>query len=67
MFLPLSDIMMSFPSLAIHVAQSWFHSKLSRDEAQKLITQQGLIDGYVHLNLPKCCFSIAKDEGNYEP
>uniref|UniRef100_A0A671Q2R9 Growth factor receptor bound protein 14 n=1 Tax=Sinocyclocheilus anshuiensis TaxID=1608454 RepID=A0A671Q2R9_9TELE len=30
---------------AIHVAQPWFHSKLSRDEAQKLITQQGLIDG----------------------
>uniref|UniRef100_A0A673FNF4 Growth factor receptor-bound protein 14-like n=1 Tax=Sinocyclocheilus rhinocerous TaxID=307959 RepID=A0A673FNF4_9TELE len=29
----------------IHVAQPWFHSKLSRDEAQKLITQQGLIDG----------------------
>uniref|UniRef100_A0A671SME2 Growth factor receptor bound protein 14 n=1 Tax=Sinocyclocheilus anshuiensis TaxID=1608454 RepID=A0A671SME2_9TELE len=35
----------SFSSLAIHVAQLWFHSKLSRDEAQKLITQQGLIDG----------------------
>uniref|UniRef100_A0A3B1JIA2 SH2 domain-containing protein n=1 Tax=Astyanax mexicanus TaxID=7994 RepID=A0A3B1JIA2_ASTMX len=26
-------------------AQPWFHSKLSRDEAQKLITQHGLIDG----------------------
>uniref|UniRef100_A0A672QN10 Growth factor receptor bound protein 14 n=1 Tax=Sinocyclocheilus grahami TaxID=75366 RepID=A0A672QN10_SINGR len=37
--------LMSFSSLAIHVAQPWFHSKLSRDEAQKLITQQGLIDG----------------------
>uniref|UniRef100_A0A8C1N2V3 Growth factor receptor bound protein 14 n=1 Tax=Cyprinus carpio TaxID=7962 RepID=A0A8C1N2V3_CYPCA len=35
----------SCSSLAIHVAQPWFHSKLSRDEAQKLITQQGLIDG----------------------
>uniref|UniRef100_A0A672KRP7 SH2 domain-containing protein n=1 Tax=Sinocyclocheilus grahami TaxID=75366 RepID=A0A672KRP7_SINGR len=41
----LSDIRMSFSSLAIHVAQPWFHSKLSRDEAQKLITQLGLIDG----------------------
>ncbi|XP_016328456.1 growth factor receptor-bound protein 14-like [Sinocyclocheilus anshuiensis] len=35
----------SMSSIAIHVAQPWFHSKLSRDEAQKLITQQGLIDG----------------------
>ncbi|XP_016324366.1 growth factor receptor-bound protein 14 isoform X1 [Sinocyclocheilus anshuiensis] len=35
----------SMSSIAIHVAQLWFHSKLSRDEAQKLITQQGLIDG----------------------
>jgi len=47
---------MSFSSLAIHVAQPWFHSKLSRDEAQKLIAQQGLIDGCVDLNLPKGCF-----------
>ncbi|KAK1789000.1 hypothetical protein P4O66_014952, partial [Electrophorus voltai] len=31
--------------LAIHMAQPWFHSKLSRDEAHKLITQHGLIDG----------------------
>lgn len=29
----------------LHLAQPWFHSKLSRDEAQRLITQQGLIDG----------------------
>ncbi|XP_016097750.1 growth factor receptor-bound protein 14 [Sinocyclocheilus grahami] len=35
----------SMSSIAIHVAQPWFHSKLSRDEAQKLITQLGLIDG----------------------
>ncbi|XP_073701882.1 growth factor receptor-bound protein 14 isoform X1 [Garra rufa] len=35
----------SMSCIAIHVAQPWFHSKLSRDEAQKLITQQGLIDG----------------------
>ncbi|KAM6955489.1 growth factor receptor-bound protein 14 isoform 2-T4 [Lycodopsis pacificus] len=31
--------------IALHLAQSWFHGKLSRDEAQRLITQQGLIDG----------------------
>lgn len=37
---------MLFCSLAIHMAQPWFHSKLSRDEAHKLITQHGLIDGY---------------------
>lgn len=35
----------SLSNLAIHVAQPWFHSKVSREEAQKLITQQGLIDG----------------------
>ncbi|XP_056322023.1 growth factor receptor-bound protein 14 isoform X1 [Danio aesculapii] len=35
----------SISSIAIHVAQPWFHSKLSREEAQKLITQQGLVDG----------------------
>ncbi|XP_076026095.1 growth factor receptor-bound protein 14 isoform X2 [Genypterus blacodes] len=34
----------SIPNLALHLAQPWFHSKLSRDEAQRLITQQGLID-----------------------
>ncbi|KAI1898283.1 hypothetical protein AGOR_G00070730 [Albula goreensis] len=32
-------------NLAIHRAQPWFHSKLSRDEAQRLIAEQGLIDG----------------------
>lgn len=32
-------------SIAIHMAQPWFHSKLSREEAHRLITQQGLIDG----------------------
>ncbi|KAG9340869.1 hypothetical protein JZ751_020062, partial [Albula glossodonta] len=31
--------------LTIHRAQPWFHSKLSRDEAQRLISEQGLIDG----------------------
>ncbi|XP_028993247.1 growth factor receptor-bound protein 14 isoform X2 [Betta splendens] len=35
----------SVSSLALHLAQPWFHGKLSRDEAQRLITQQGLIDG----------------------
>ncbi|XP_059418527.1 growth factor receptor-bound protein 14-like isoform X2 [Carassius carassius] len=35
----------SMSSIAIHVAQPWFYCKLSRDEAQKLISQQGLIDG----------------------
>ncbi|KAM9710249.1 growth factor receptor-bound protein 14 isoform 1-T1 [Menidia menidia] len=35
----------SVPNIAIHVAQSWFHGKLSREDAQRLITQQGLIDG----------------------
>ncbi|XP_051565560.1 growth factor receptor-bound protein 14-like [Myxocyprinus asiaticus] len=35
----------SMCNIAIHVAQPWFHSKLSREEAQKLIGQQGLIDG----------------------
>ncbi|KAG5852530.1 hypothetical protein ANANG_G00063400 [Anguilla anguilla] len=32
-------------NLAIHRAQPWFHSKLSRDEAHRLIAEQGLIDG----------------------
>ncbi|XP_034042435.1 growth factor receptor-bound protein 14 isoform X2 [Thalassophryne amazonica] len=35
----------SVSNIALHLAQPWFHSKLSRDEAQRLITQQGLIDG----------------------
>ncbi|XP_062389979.1 growth factor receptor-bound protein 14 isoform X2 [Sardina pilchardus] len=32
-------------SIALHLAQPWFHSKLSREEAHRLISQQGLIDG----------------------
>ncbi|XP_061090798.1 growth factor receptor-bound protein 14 isoform X2 [Conger conger] len=32
-------------NLAVHRAQPWFHSKLSRDEAHRLIAEQGLIDG----------------------
>lgn len=35
----------SVNNLALHMAQPWFHSKLSREEAQRLITQQGLVDG----------------------
>uniref|UniRef100_A0AAQ5X268 Growth factor receptor bound protein 14 n=1 Tax=Amphiprion ocellaris TaxID=80972 RepID=A0AAQ5X268_AMPOC len=35
----------SVPNIAIHLAQPWFHGKLSREEAQRLIIQQGLIDG----------------------
>lgn len=35
----------SMSNIALHMAQPWFHSKLSRDEAHRLITQQGLIDG----------------------
>lgn len=32
-------------NIALHLTQPWFHGKLSRDEAQRLISQQGLIDG----------------------
>ncbi|XP_057709296.1 growth factor receptor-bound protein 14 isoform X3 [Corythoichthys intestinalis] len=32
-------------NIALHSAQPWFHGKLSRDEAQRLIIQQGPIDG----------------------
>ncbi|XP_018597134.2 growth factor receptor-bound protein 14 isoform X3 [Scleropages formosus] len=32
-------------NLGLHRAQPWFHSKLSRDEAHRLIAQHGLIDG----------------------
>ncbi|KAM6934324.1 growth factor receptor-bound protein 14 isoform 2-T2 [Xenentodon cancila] len=35
----------SSPNIAIHLSQPWFHGKLSREDAQRLITQQGLIDG----------------------
>uniref|UniRef100_A0A674NB39 Growth factor receptor bound protein 14 n=1 Tax=Takifugu rubripes TaxID=31033 RepID=A0A674NB39_TAKRU len=30
---------------SLHLSQSWFHGKMSREDAQRLITQQGLIDG----------------------
>ncbi|XP_053327245.1 growth factor receptor-bound protein 14 [Spea bombifrons] len=32
-------------NLAVHISQPWFHHKVSRDEAQKLINQQGLVNG----------------------
>lgn len=32
-------------NLAVHMSQPWFHHKISRDEAQKLIRQQGLVNG----------------------
>ncbi|XP_061547280.1 growth factor receptor-bound protein 14 isoform X3 [Phycodurus eques] len=32
-------------NIALHLAQPWFHGKLSREEAQRLITQQGPVDG----------------------
>ncbi|XP_072468271.1 growth factor receptor-bound protein 14 isoform X2 [Notamacropus eugenii] len=35
----------SSANLAIHRAQPWFHHRISRDEAQRLIIQQGLVDG----------------------
>ncbi|XP_068543816.1 growth factor receptor-bound protein 14 isoform X5 [Anas acuta] len=38
-----SPIAMS--NMAIHRSQSWFHHKISRDEAQRLILQHGLVDG----------------------
>uniref|UniRef100_A0A3Q2Q4F9 SH2 domain-containing protein n=1 Tax=Fundulus heteroclitus TaxID=8078 RepID=A0A3Q2Q4F9_FUNHE len=40
-----SSTQSSLPNLAIHLAQPWFHGKLSREEAQRLIIQQGFIDG----------------------
>ncbi|KAM6268959.1 growth factor receptor-bound protein 14 isoform 1-T1 [Porphyrio hochstetteri] len=38
-----SPIAMS--NVAIHRSQSWFHHKISREEAQRLILQHGLVDG----------------------
>ncbi|XP_016289153.1 growth factor receptor-bound protein 14 isoform X3 [Monodelphis domestica] len=35
----------SSTNLALHKAQPWFHHRISRDEAQRLIIQQGLVDG----------------------
>ncbi|XP_068602176.1 growth factor receptor-bound protein 14 [Brachionichthys hirsutus] len=35
----------SLSNLGLHLTQSWFHGKMSRDEAQRVIVQQGLVDG----------------------
>ncbi|KAM8933453.1 growth factor receptor-bound protein 14 [Pelodytes ibericus] len=35
----------SSANLAVHISQPWFHHNISRDEAQKLIIQQGLVNG----------------------
>ncbi|KAM4697472.1 growth factor receptor-bound protein 14 [Rhinophrynus dorsalis] len=35
----------SVKNIAVHISQPWFHHKMSRDEAQKLIFQQGLVEG----------------------
>uniref|UniRef100_H0X9A7 Growth factor receptor-bound protein 14 n=1 Tax=Otolemur garnettii TaxID=30611 RepID=H0X9A7_OTOGA len=32
-------------NLAIHQSQPWFHHRISREEAQRLISQQGPVDG----------------------
>ncbi|KAF1599128.1 UNVERIFIED_CONTAM: Growth factor receptor-bound protein 7, partial [Eudyptes pachyrhynchus] len=32
-------------SAAIHRTQPWFHGRISREESQRLIGQQGLVDG----------------------
>uniref|UniRef100_A0A3Q2C8V8 Growth factor receptor bound protein 14 n=1 Tax=Cyprinodon variegatus TaxID=28743 RepID=A0A3Q2C8V8_CYPVA len=40
-----SSTQTSVSNLAIHLVQPWFHGKMSRDEAQRLIMQQGPIDG----------------------
>lgn len=42
---PTASSQSSATSLAIHRSQPWFHHKISRDEAQRLIIQQGLVDG----------------------
>uniref|UniRef100_A0A3B4AQE7 Uncharacterized protein n=1 Tax=Periophthalmus magnuspinnatus TaxID=409849 RepID=A0A3B4AQE7_9GOBI len=34
-------------SSLLHMSQPWFYSKLSREEAQRLVTQQGLIDVFL--------------------
>ncbi|KAB0345866.1 hypothetical protein FD754_022792, partial [Muntiacus muntjak] len=42
---PTSSSQSSATNLAIHQSQPWFHHKISREEAQRLIIQQGLVDG----------------------
>ncbi|XP_036998964.2 growth factor receptor-bound protein 14 isoform X1 [Artibeus jamaicensis] len=42
---PTASSQSSAVNMAIHRSQPWFHHKISRDEAQRLIIQQGLVDG----------------------
>ncbi|XP_045415156.1 growth factor receptor-bound protein 14 isoform X2 [Lemur catta] len=42
---PTASSQSSAANMAIHQAQPWFHHKISRDEAQRLISQQGPVDG----------------------
>ncbi|XP_070213779.1 growth factor receptor-bound protein 14 isoform X3 [Bos mutus] len=42
---PTASSQSSAASMAIHRSQPWFHHKISREEAQRLIIQQGLVDG----------------------
>ncbi|XP_036852006.2 growth factor receptor-bound protein 14 isoform X1 [Manis javanica] len=42
---PTASLQSSATNMAIHRSQPWFHHKISRDEAQRLIIQQGLVDG----------------------
>ncbi|XP_023478806.1 growth factor receptor-bound protein 14 isoform X1 [Equus przewalskii] len=42
---PTASSQSSTTNMAIHRSQPWFHHKISRDEAQRLIIQQGLVDG----------------------
>ncbi|MEE6516826.1 hypothetical protein FKM82_026596 [Ascaphus truei] len=43
--IPTTSSQNSTMNLAVHISQPWFHHKMSRGEAQKLIFQQGLVDG----------------------
>ncbi|XP_036740162.2 growth factor receptor-bound protein 14 isoform X2 [Manis pentadactyla] len=42
---PTASLQSSATNMGIHRSQPWFHHKISRDEAQRLIIQQGLVDG----------------------
>lgn len=42
---PTASSQSSAANMAIHRSQPWFHHRISRDEAQRLIIQQGLVDG----------------------
>uniref|UniRef100_A0A8P4GJW1 Growth factor receptor-bound protein 10 n=1 Tax=Dicentrarchus labrax TaxID=13489 RepID=A0A8P4GJW1_DICLA len=34
-----------FPSAVIHIAQLWFHGRITREESHRIIHQQGQVDG----------------------